>query len=272
MFWFWKTVLPTVFARSVIPPEVTAALLLHRISSHPTAANSLLWGSACSGADGTDGSVRLPSVRFPRWCPLCLFSKRSKEHQILWNSPAVPSLPKQCGICVQNLSWSQHSGRRSAPAYSNFCLCKQHAHSVWYSKCLGIHIFATTLSGETSCRHFQHKCFSKSHHLLFSSLSYTYIIIKFLFKIKTGNIIWTSHNFLPSFDYDGRKRKNSGSRFKNRPRWGFDSLKRLPPHSYFQSLKMSSNAASKAAFRLFYIKARISASRADFFFFFLSFL
>jgi hypothetical protein len=41
---------------------------------------------------------------------------------------------------------------------------------------------------------------------------------------------------------------------------------------YFQSLKMSSNARSKAVFRLFYMMLMISASKMDFlFFFFLSF-
>ena len=62
--------------------------------------------------------------------------------------------------------------------------------------------------------------------------------------------------------------KNGGSRFKNRPLWGFDSLKRLPPHSYFQSLKMSSSALSNAVFKLFSIMLIISASRMDCFFFF----
>jgi hypothetical protein len=37
---------------------------------------------------------------------------------------------------------------------------------------------------------------------------------------------------------------------------------------HFQSLKMSSNAKSRVAFMLFYIKDRISASSTDFFFFF----
>ena len=39
---------------------------------------------------------------------------------------------------------------------------------------------------------------------------------------------------------------------------------------HFQSLKMSSNAKSRAVFMLFYMKDRISASSTDFFFFFLS--
>jgi hypothetical protein len=63
--------------------------------------------------------------------------------------------------------------------------------------------------------------------------------------------------------------KNGGSRFKNRPRWVFDSLKRLPPHYYFQSLKMSFRAASIAALRLFCMMLMISASRMDYRFFFL---
>ena len=42
---------------------------------------------------------------------------------------------------------------------------------------------------------------------------------------------------------------------------------------YFQSLKMSSSARSKAVFRLFYMMLMISASKMDFlFFFFLSFV
>ena len=67
-------------------------------------------------------------------------------------------------------------------------------------------------------------------------------------------------------------KKTAAATSKNLPHWGFDSLKRLPPHFYFQPLKMSSKAASKAAFRLFCIRLRISASRTDFFFFFLSLL
>lgn len=31
------------------------------------------------------------------------------------------------------------------------------------------------------------------------------------------------------YGLDGEKQKNGGSRFKNRPCWGSDSLKRLPP-------------------------------------------
>lgn len=41
-------------------------------------------------------------------------------------------------------------------------------------------------------------------------------------------------------------------------------------HFYFQSLKISSNAISRAAFMLLFRMANISASRVDFFFFFLS--
>ena len=40
---------------------------------------------------------------------------------------------------------------------------------------------------------------------------------------------------------------------------------------YLKSLKMSSNAKSRAVFMLFYMKARISASSTDFFFFFFFF-
>lgn len=47
-------------------------------------------------------------------------------------------------------------------------------------------------------------------------------------------------------------------------------VKRASAVSYFQSLKMSFKATSKAVFILFSIIRKISASRVDFFFFFLS--
>ena len=132
-------------------------------------------------------------------------------------------------------------------------------------------------SGETLHKHFQHTYPSIFHHLgnlrffifHFSlSLPYIYIITYFLQKIKKRTILRGFRNFYGISRTWRRKTKNGDSRFKNRPLWGFDSLKRLPPFCYLKSFRISSNAMSMAVFRLFYMIRIISASRMDCFFFF----
>ena len=67
------------------------------------------------------------------------------------------------------------------------------------------------------------------------------------------------------------KTKKAEAPFKDSFLWDLGSSTRASAFVYFQSLKISSRALSNAAFRLFCMILNISASRVDFFFFFLSF-
>jgi hypothetical protein len=75
-------------------------------------------------------------------------------------------------------------------------------------------------------------------------------------------------NFYPSFDSNEANEKG-GSQLRRSLKRGYLILGAdCRRNRYFQSLKMSSNARSKAVFRLFYMMLMISASKMDFYFFF----
>jgi hypothetical protein len=166
VFWFRKTVLPTVFDASIIGLRSAAAPHQRLEFLPPMSASLMPLEFVCSAAEGADGSAHPPFGRSPLWSRLCLSPARSREHQTLSDSLTPTQHPKWFYTFLLRLCWSQHNGKQHALTYSNSCLCKRSDLLAWYSRSLGVHIFLPVLSGETSLLHYQHTVCSLFHPLL----------------------------------------------------------------------------------------------------------
>ena len=175
-FWFRMTVLPIVIGSSVIYFQSTAAPRQRSESLPPKSANLMLLESVYSAVGGADGSILPLFARFPQWYHPCSSSVHNREHQTLLGNSTPTQHPRWFYTSLLRLCWSQHNEQPHAPAYSNFCLCKQSDLSAWYSRSLGAHICLLTLSGETSLLHYQHTAYSLFSPPFYFLVYLTYIL------------------------------------------------------------------------------------------------